>query len=123
MSQRNLIALAALAALLAGCSRNHTSDVLRGVANAKAAFEMAQTNPNKQAELDVLSSMNAPLSGYVLKHLPPGESFKNYQKDSCTVAWCVALKTVGPMKYSIEGYGEDLAHPIASETVDANGKS
>lgn len=113
--------LLTLAALILGCSRNHKSDVLRGVANAKAAFEMAQTNPNKQAELDVLGSMNAPLSGYVLKHLPPGESFKNYQND-CSVAWCVAIKPVGPLKYTIAGYGDDLAHPIATETVDANNK-
>lgn len=115
------LAAPALLLALAACGGGAKSEagVREGFANAKKLFEDANSNTTWQGELDAMVSANAPIAPWVANHMPLDAKFKNFQDKSCKESWCVAIKPVGGGQFTIEAYGEDLARPVANETVKA----
>ena len=110
----------AFAALALACGGTANEPATRdGYAALKKILEDAGANPTWQAELDLAVTNNAPLTPFVIAHLPPGVKFRNFRDKSCADPWCVAIKTAGPGTFTIEAYGESTARPIESDTIKA----
>lgn len=113
-------AVAALAAVLvlASCGESPKQKLKRGVLFVKVQLEAVNKNPLASASYSSILEQGGQAIHYITACMGPQTDIPPVSMGGEPKPWSIVLREgPGGNEYTIDGYGEDLAKPLVSETV------
>lgn len=112
-----VVALSAGLLALWACANPSRDRLERGVRFAKAQFQDTGRNPFAAAALGGQAEMGGTLLTYLASTIPDNADLPRYDAERPSQAWTVVLRATQDRLVIIEGYGEDLARPLITDTA------
>lgn len=102
---------------LSSCGNPNKDRLARGVRFAKSRFQETGRNPLAAAALGSQAEMDGDLLTYLASTIPDNADLPRYDAERPSQRWTVVLRATPDGLVIIEGYGEDLARPLITDTA------
>ncbi|MBI1723306.1 MAG: hypothetical protein HYR48_05300 [Gemmatimonadetes bacterium] len=99
------------------CANPSRDRLERGVRFAKSRFQDTSRDPFAAAALGGQAEMGGSLLTYLASTIPDNADLPRYDAERPSQAWTVVLRATADRLVIIEGYGEDLARPLITDTA------